>query len=83
MTQAQPVNALALPRGPLLIGDKRCETCKFSAPPADQRAAATGLLDCRRYPPQVVVIAQGQALTTFPVVSPDTVCGEFLQKLSS
>lgn len=68
---------------PPLIGDKRCENCKHSAPPLDAKAKALGLLDCRRYPPQVVIPGQGQVLSTFPVVGPDASCGEWLVKLNS
>lgn len=77
------MGALVLAGRPPLIGEKRCESCKHSAPPMDPQAKANGLLDCRRYPPQVVIPGPGQVLSTFPVVGPDASCGEWLVKLNS
>jgi len=59
-----------------------CKDCLFSIESSVQEHGQIGveMLNCRRYPPQTLVIQQGLMSIT-PNVQPTGFCGEFKAKL--
>lgn len=51
--------------------DLRCITCVYGGSPDED-----GLVECRRYPPEVYVLADGSALQLRPRLDPSDGCGE-------
>lgn len=70
---------LIVPAPARAISEERCERCKFST--ASPQPGAGVMLECRRFPPQVVAAAPGQLTALFPVVDPTAKCGEFQKKV--
>ena len=70
------MSGLVLPPTARPITETRCERCRHSAP-----AQQPGQIECRRFPPQVVVASPGQLVALFPLVGPDQCCGEFAKRI--
>lgn len=49
----------------------RCSTCVYGG-----RPDGDGLVECRRYPPEVFVLADGTVMQLRPRLGPDDGCGE-------
>lgn len=63
-----------------LVTEDRCERCKHGKP-TTQQGAPLGMLDCRRFPPQIIVPSPGQIVTLFPLTEPGATCGEFSKRI--
>lgn len=48
-----------------------CATCVYGGRPDED-----GLVECRRYPPEVYVLADGTAMQLRPRLAPNDGCGE-------
>ena len=54
-----------------------CDTCRYWTAETDRKGHPKDVGDCRRYPPQLLTAARGDAgHATFPQTGPDEWCGE-------